>query len=89
MVAKFNLITLFITLFSFGVVQGQTNTKDMKKDTTENANNPLLCDIETGMCETGETENSPKNVKGSNSEKVKLVYFTDPICSSCWELNHN
>src|SRR5690554_7134621 len=84
MISRISLLAILISLFSIGTVQGQTNTKDMKKDTTEKANNPLLCDIETGMCETGETENSPKNVKGSNSEKVKLVYFTDPICSSCW-----
>ncbi|MCB0481458.1 MAG: DsbA family protein [Flavobacteriales bacterium] len=56
----------------------------MKKETTQN--NPLLCDIETGMCETpGEegTDAKAERVQASNKQ-VKLVYFTDPICSSCW-----
>ncbi len=56
----------------------------MKKDAINN--NPLLCDIETGMCETqGDKANdtSTKSVKATE-KKVNLVYFTDPICSSCW-----
>lgn len=56
----------------------------MKNETTKN--NPLLCDPETGMCEMpGEETNNP-TVKTNNStaKSVKLVYFTDPICSSCW-----
>ncbi|TYB75879.1 DsbA family protein [Bizionia myxarmorum] len=48
--------------------------------------NPLLCDIETGMCET--TEESTNNTTSSKVEatkkSVKLIYYTDPICSSCW-----
>ncbi len=34
--------------------------------------NPLLCDIETGVCEIGDVK------------AVTITYFTDPICSSCW-----
>lgn len=86
MVTKFNLIALLITLFSFGAVQGQTNTKEMKNDTTTKSTNPLLCDIETGMCETTADAGQDTKVDAnlSDSKKVKLVYFTDPICSSCW-----
>ena len=56
----------------------------MKKETLKN--NPLLCDIETGMCETTGEETNATNTKAvkATEEKVKLVYFTDPICSSCW-----
>lgn len=49
-------------------------------------NNPLLCDIQTGMCETGNANADTtlqSNIKSKN-KSVKLVYFTDPICSSCW-----
>lgn len=49
-------------------------------------NNPLLCDIETGMCETGNaTINTATqgNIQ-STKKSVKLIYYTDPICSSCW-----
>ena len=49
-------------------------------------NNPLLCDPETGMCEMpGEdTKDTSAKIAQSTEKSVKLVYFTDPICSSCW-----
>jgi putative protein-disulfide isomerase len=49
------------------------------------ANNALLCDIETGMCEIPVAENpSTDNVIEVVQKPVKVIYFTDPICSSCW-----
>src|SRR5690606_19677226 len=57
---------------------------NMNKETVKS--NPLLCDIETGMCET--TDENPnissKSHQQSTQKAVKLIYFTDPICSSCW-----
>lgn len=49
-------------------------------------NNPLLCDIETGMCEMpdGNEKDSPATVVQSTQKPVKVIYYTDPICSSCW-----
>ena len=49
-------------------------------------NNPLLCDIETGMCALPGTDtNSMDSNKVKSLEKpIKLIYYTDPICSSCW-----
>lgn len=50
----------------------------------EKNTNPLLCDPETGFCEL------PLNPEQSGSESYKadktiiILYFTDPICSSCW-----
>lgn len=42
----------------------------------------LACDIETGICEIQTiAADQPKN---SSKKPVKLLYFTDPICSSCW-----
>lgn len=57
------------------------NNKNMQKET-----NPLLCDIESGMCEMPGNENDSL---GSNNFKsiekpIKVIYYTDPICSSCW-----
>lgn len=44
--------------------------------------NPLLCDPATGICEipaSGDFQPvAPKE------KQVKIIYFTDPICSSCW-----
>lgn len=49
-------------------------------------NNPLLCDIETGMCEIPTTKNvnSGVNTVPVTKKEVKVIYYTDPICSSCW-----
>lgn len=48
--------------------------------------NPLLCDIETGMCEIpdGEDQVAVQEQKPSSGKAIKVIYFTDPICSSCW-----
>ncbi|QGN21383.1 ClpXP adapter SpxH family protein [Elizabethkingia anophelis] len=52
---------------------------------TENKNNPLLCNPATGLCEIPGTGISNNYQAISNQDKpLKLVYFTDPICSSCW-----
>ncbi|MRS62104.1 ClpXP adapter SpxH family protein [Larkinella terrae] len=47
--------------------------------------NPLLCDIETGLCERPDsTLASPVQAVSPTKKPVKISYFTDPICSSCW-----
>ncbi len=47
--------------------------------------NPLLCDPEKGVCEIPGAEETPflSNVPAQETP-IKIVYFTDPICSSCW-----
>jgi len=47
--------------------------------------NQLLCDPETGVCEMPiiANDNPVQNVVSKN-KPVKVIYFTDPICSSCW-----
>ncbi|MBA4849373.1 DsbA family protein [Emticicia sp. BO119] len=48
-------------------------------------NNPLLCDPESGICEIPGAENtSKKQPIAPQNKPVKIIYFTDPICSSCW-----
>ncbi len=47
--------------------------------------NPLLCDIETGICELpGDPVISKHTDTVAKQEKIQMVYYTDPICSSCW-----
>lgn len=47
--------------------------------------NPLLCDPETGVCEIPAYATNENLKKVTNYGKaVKIIYFTDPICSSCW-----
>lgn len=48
-------------------------------------NNPLLCDPETGVCEIPAHKNTGDGMKiAADVKPVKIIYFTDPICSSCW-----
>ncbi|KOS08405.1 dithiol-disulfide isomerase [Flavobacterium akiainvivens] len=51
---------------------------------SNNNPNPLLCDPETGVCEMPQT--APTGTAGiiPTTKPVKVIYYTDPICSSCW-----
>lgn len=53
-----------------------------------NTTNPLFCDPDTGVCavpgmdpETVAMEQQPQ---ATATKPITLLYFTDPICSSCW-----
>lgn len=48
--------------------------------------NPLMCDPDTGICEipTSETNSSDSSVLTSGKKPIIIIYYTDPICSSCW-----
>ncbi|WP_187264328.1 ClpXP adapter SpxH family protein [Pontibacter beigongshangensis] len=47
--------------------------------------NPLLCDIETGICEIPtSSESGQQQQRAADKKPVRIIYFTDPICSSCW-----
>lgn len=48
--------------------------------------NPLLCDIETGMCEIPDMQENEHAKAGvePTQKPLKVIYYTDPICSSCW-----
>ena len=72
-------------LFFTAVLSSCSGQNDKSKKMENKSTNPLLCDPATGICEVpGErTEIGNMNVK-ANEKPVKVIYFTDPICSSCW-----
>ena len=77
----FNFLILFLAL-GFSNCQGQNNKLAMS---TSPSTNPLLCDIQTGVCETpGGFETGAETTLTMGPKPVKILYFTDPICSSCW-----
>lgn len=80
--SKHNLFHLFLMLSIFNSCQGQLKNDKMTNETLQN--NPLMCDPVEGIC--GIPENSAKKeIEVEKTEKpLKVVYFTDPICSSCW-----
>jgi predicted DsbA family dithiol-disulfide isomerase len=52
----------------------------------QTSNNPLLCDPESGICEipTEKTNSAENSIAKADKKPVKIIYYTDPICSSCW-----
>ncbi len=54
------------------------NNKKMLND------NPLLCDINSGICGVESDSSSTVIQVEAKSKSIKIIYFTDPICSSCW-----
>jgi predicted DsbA family dithiol-disulfide isomerase len=70
-----------MTALSSTKCQSQTLEKMKSKNV-----NPLLCDIETGTCEMpiGQEKDSIASAILSEKKPVKVIYYTDPICSSCW-----
>lgn len=77
---KRSLITIsLIILLGNKCCQAQTKKKMDK-------NNPLLCNPETGICEIPVNKSNIANssLVKANKKPVKIIYYTDPICSSCW-----
>ena len=73
------LSLLLMVIYSFSC-QSQISS-----NMNENKTNPLLCDPETGTCEMPITEKPTENASIPTEKKpAKIVYYTDPICSSCW-----
>ncbi len=78
MKTQFTLLSLMLlTMFSCNL-KSKTTMQD--KET-----NPLLCDPETGVCEVPEdSAKGQSNADLSSKHRIKVIYYTDPICSSCW-----
>lgn len=74
------LILTFVLSYSAGNSQ---NKKHMNAK-----NNPLLCEPEKGACELPliETDSVKTEKVISETRSVRIIYFTDPICSSCWAI---
>lgn len=53
---------------------------------TNEEKNPMLCDPVTGVCEMPmqQTESQPAKMNDESAKLITVLYFTDPICSSCW-----
>ena len=76
---RIRLITCIFILIGTFSCQAQNNKK------METTNNPLLCEPEKGICEIPVAQASAHDYKITIPKKpVKIIYYTDPICSSCW-----
>ena len=70
-------ITALILLFS-------CNTSS-KSQTMKDTNQHFACDIETGLCAPS-NESGIEEINMNEQHKVRLIYYTDPICSACWAI---
>lgn len=69
-----------LSLFTVGIIGCQAQTK---QEMTHN--NPLLCDTTSGICEMpGTTSQTNGTLPEKANKPLRIIYFTDPICSSCW-----
>ncbi len=76
-----NTYLILITMFTIGNFGCQAQTKKKMEN-----NNTLICDPKSGICEIpNKTPSSTdSNLVKANKKPVKIIYYTDPICSSCW-----
>lgn len=72
---------ILITIFAIGNLGCQTQTKNKME-----IKNPLICDPAIGICEipTNKTSSANSSLEKVNIKPIKIIYYTDPICSSCW-----
>jgi len=77
------ITTVFIVLGTYVIhvgCQAQAKQKQMETKT-----NPLICDPTIGACEMPGMRTDQDLQESETGEKpVKIIYYTDPICSSCW-----
>ncbi|HJD92929.1 DsbA family protein [Bacteroides coprosuis] len=50
--------------------------------------NPLQCDPKTGFCEVSAGAQEQPHIKVQNNQELpmRIIYYTDPICSACWAI---
>lgn len=77
-------LTYLILITTFTI--GNTSCHSQNKKNMQEQNNPLMCDPESGICEipTNKISSAESSLIKSDKKPVKIMYYTDPICSSCW-----
>jgi len=66
------------------IMLGNLGCRAQTKNKMEENNNPLMCDPVEGICGIPDSTTNTKITTYSIEKPVKVIYFTDPICSSCW-----
>ncbi len=63
---------------------GSTGCSAQNGKKMNDQNNPLLCDPVEGCVMPGHSTATGNQPVTTSTKPVKIIYFTDPICSSCW-----
>ena len=83
----FKMKSVFTTFCSliFLISSVACEAQHQKKSMQANNQNPLLCNPDSGTCEIPSPSQSNTSYKPAEQNKsIHILYFTDPICSSCW-----
>jgi putative protein-disulfide isomerase len=79
---RINLLILLLFSNCLLSCEAQTNVKKM---TDTALKNPMLCTPEQGACAMPNAGGAQANTNTmAKTKPVRIIYFTDPICSSCW-----
>jgi putative protein-disulfide isomerase len=88
MVIKQGIIITAALVTVFTTCRGQQKNKSHNMIEESLTTNPLMCDPEAGACEMPAQESKDTTVNSlvAKEKTIKVIYFTDPICSSCWAI---
>lgn len=77
-------ITHIILITALAIGYASCNVHNNKN--MEEQNNPLMCNPESGLCEIPTLASNPTDsvLEKADKKPIKIIYYTDPICSSCW-----
>lgn len=75
-------------LYCLLLLSSACTIKSSSADMLRSENKNIACDVETGVC-APEVDNGIETIDLVKQEKVKVLYFTDPICSACWAIEPN
>lgn len=67
------------------IIMYSCNSKTQSTNMTNATDKNFSCEVETGVCKPTEAS-AIEEINLKEKEKVKLVYYTDPICSACWAI---
>lgn len=77
---------LFLLSIVSAIIFLNSTLFSQNNSTMNDPQNPLLCNPDSGICEipTANTDFQALIKETSAQKPIKIVYYTDPICSSCW-----
>lgn len=71
-------------IFSIVFIICNFSCQTQSMNSTQKTSNPLICDPAEGVCGVPEKSAASKIATVASQQAIKVIYFTDPICSSCW-----
>ena len=77
---RINFVGILVLIICFSC-NAQVKNNNMTNE--ENVN--FSCDIETAECKPSD-DSGIEEINLKVQPKVKLIYYTDPICSACWAI---